>query len=263
MEIIAGLTGRIALNILYGICSVCVLITDTFNWLIVAPLRGKGLRVKASIEQYVEFGVHSIPIVFLICFLIGAIMAMQASYQLARFGATRYIADLVGVAAMRELAPLMTAILLAGRSASAIAAEIGTMKVSEEIDALEVSGINPVKYLVVPKFLGMLVAIPLLTVLGIFVMIMGGFFLSTVVLNLDPSMYLNQTADALVGRDLLTGVVKSIFFALVICWVGIYRGFRVQGGAEGVGKQTTSAVVVSIVFIIWVDLIFTALFYFL
>jgi phospholipid/cholesterol/gamma-HCH transport system permease protein len=226
-------------------------------------MRGKGLRVRAAVQQYVEFGVHSIPIVFLICFLIGAIMAMQSSYQLARFGASRYIADLVGVAAMRELAPLMTAILLAGRSGSAIAAEIGTMKVSEEIDALEVSGINPVKFLVVPRFLGMMAAIPCLTILGIFVMIMGGFCLSTFVLDLDPGMYLHQTADALVGRDLLTGMVKSVFFALVICLVGIYRGFRVQGGAEGVGKQTTSAVVTSIVFIIWVDLIFTALFYFI
>ena len=263
MQVFTGYVGRVSLNVLYGITRVCVLIVDTLSWLCIAPLRGKGLRMKAAVAQFVEFGVHSLPIVSLICFLIGAIMAMQASYQLARFGASRYIADLVGVAAMRELAPLMTAILIAGRSGSAIAAEIGTMKVSEEIDALEVVGVNPIKFLVVPKFLGMLVAVPCVTVLGIFIMIMGGFFLSTVVLGLNAPMYLNQTADTLVGKDLVTGLVKSVFFAVVICWVGVYRGFKVEGGAEGVGKQTTSAVVISIVFIIWVDLIFTALFYFL
>lgn len=262
MVVVAGVVGRVSLNVLFGVCRVCVLIYDTFAWLVVAPLKGKGLRVRAAIEQFVEFGVHSLPIVSLICFLIGAIMAMQASYQLARFGASIYIANLVGVAAMRELAPLMTAILMAGRSGSAIAAEIGTMKVSEEIDALEVVGVNPIKFLVVPKFLGMLFAVPCVTMLGIFIMIMGGFLLSTTVLGLDPGMYLDQTANALVGKDLLTGVVKSIFFAVVICWVGLYRGFKVSGGAEGVGKQTTASVVISIVFIIWVDLIFTALFYF-
>jgi phospholipid/cholesterol/gamma-HCH transport system permease protein len=168
----------------------------------------------------------------------------------------------VGVAAMRELAPLMVAILLAGRSGSAIAAEIGTMKVSEEIDALVVVGVSPTKFLVVPKFLGMLFAVPCVTILGMFVMIVGGFFLSTVVLGLDPGIYIMQSADALVGKDLLTGMVKSVFFAVVICWVGIYRGFQVEGGAEGVGKKTTSSVVTSIVGIIVVDLIFTAFFYF-
>jgi phospholipid/cholesterol/gamma-HCH transport system permease protein len=189
-------------------------------------------------------------------------MAMQASYQLARFGASIYIANLVGVAAMRELAPLMTAVLITGRSGSAITAEIGTMKVSEEIDALEVMGLNPIKFLVVPKFLAMVLALPCITILAMFVMIAGGYFLSTVVLGIDASRYLTQTADALVIKDLATGLTKSVFFALVICWVGIYRGFQVEGGAEGVGRQTTSSVVTSLFFIIIVDLVFTALFYF-
>ncbi len=262
MRELIGATGRLSLNWLYAICQVCKLIQDTMAWIFVAPLRGKGLRVRAAVAHFVEFGVHSLPIVFLICFLIGAIMAMQASYQLSRFGATRFIADLVGVAAMRELAPLMVAILLAGRSGSAIAAEIGTMKVSEEIDALVVVGVSPTKFLVVPKFLGMLFAVPCVTILGMFVMILGGFFLSTVVLGLDSGIYIMQSADALVGKDLLTGMVKSVFFAVVICWVGIYRGFQVEGGAEGVGKKTTSSVVTSIVGIIVVDLVFTAFFYF-
>ncbi|MDQ1256448.1 MAG: transporter permease [Candidatus Hydrogenedentes bacterium] len=259
---IVGNTGRVTLNILYAGSQVCVLMVDTLYWMVIAPLRGKGLRVRSTIEQFVEFGVHSLPIVGLICFLIGAITAMQASYQLARYGATIFIANLVGVGAMRELAPLMTAILITGRSGSAITAEIGTMKVAEEIDALEVMGLNPTKFLIVPKFLAMLLAVPCVTVLAIFIMIFGGFFLSTVVLGLDPMLYIQQTAGALVMKDLVTGMVKSVFFAITICWVGVYRGFQVEGGAEGVGRQTTSSVVTSIFMIIIVDLVFTVFFYY-
>ena len=164
---------------------------------------------------------------------------------------------------MRELAPLMTAILLTGRSGSAIAAEIGTMKVSEEIDALDVMGLNPTKFLVVPKFLAMLLAIPCLTVVAMFVMMFGGFCLTTVVLGMEPQLYFEQTASALVMKDLVTGMIKSFFFAVVICWVGVYRGFQVEGGAEGVGKQTTSSVVTSIFLIIVVDMVFTIFFYFM
>lgn len=257
-----GTVGRLALNGLYAVGRVCVLMVDTMYWVVVAPVRGKGLRVRSAVEHFVLFGVDSLPIVSLICFLIGAIMAMQASYQLARFGASIFVANLVGVAATRELAPLMTAILLTGRSGSAIAAEIGTMKVSEEIDALDVMGINPVKFLVVPKFLAMILAIPCLTVLAMFIMILGGYALATGVLGLDSARYIEQTAGALSMKDFATGMVKSLFFAVVICWVGVYRGFQVEGGAEGVGKMTTSSVVTSIFFIILVDLVFTTLFFF-
>jgi phospholipid/cholesterol/gamma-HCH transport system permease protein len=262
MTALVGTTGRIALNALYAAARVCVLMVDTITWMIVAPLRGKGLRVRSVVQHYVEFGVNSLPIVCLICFLIGAIMAMQSAYQLARFGATQYIADLVGVAAMRELAPLMTAILLTGRSGSAITAEIGTMKVAEEIDALEVMGLNPIKFLVVPKFLAMVLAVPCLTIVATFVMIMGGFVLSTITIGVEPSLYLEETMNALAMKDLSTGLVKSLFFGIVISWVGVYRGFQVEGGAEGVGKQTTSSVVTSIFFIILVDMLFTTFFYF-
>ncbi len=262
MTALAGNVGRLTLNALYAFTRVCVLMVDTFVWTVLAPLRGKGLRVHSTVEHFVEFGVRSLPIVALICFLIGAISAMQASYQLARYGATIFIANLVGVGAMRELAPLMTAILITGRSGSAIAAEIGTMKVSEEIDALEVMGLNPTKFLVAPKFLAMLLAVPCATILAMFIMILGGFFIATVVLHIDPVVYLEQTAGALVMKDLITGLVKSVFFAITICWVGVYRGFQVEGGAEGVGKKTTSSVVTSIFMIIIVDLVFTILFYF-
>jgi len=262
MTALLGYTGRVGLNLLYAVLRVCVLIVDTLGWVLVAPLRGKGLRVRSTVEHFVEFGVNSVPIVGLISFLIGAIMAMQSSYQLAKFGAMRYIAALVAVSGLRELAPLMTAILITGRSGSAITAEIGTMKVAEEIDALEVMGLNPTKFLVAPKFVAMLLAVPCVTVLSMAVMILGGFFLSTVVIGMDPDLYFEVTAQSIVGKDLVTGLVKSVFFAVTICWVGVYRGFQVEGGAEGVGKQTTSSVVTSIFCIILVDLVFTALFYF-
>ena len=262
MTALVGTTGRITLNWLYAGAQVCVLMLETLRWIFIEPLRGRGMRVRSVVEHFVEFGVRSLPIVGMICFLIGAIMAMQAAYTLQKWGATRLIANLVGVSALRELAPLMTAILITGRCGAAITAEIGTMKVAEEIDALEVMGLNPTKFLVVPKFLAMLLAVPCVTVLAMFIMIAGGYMVSVYFIHVDAQIYLDQTALALEGRDLVTGLVKSFFFAIVICWVGVYRGFQVEGGAEGVGNRTTASVVTSIFLIIVVDMIWTALFYF-
>ncbi len=235
---------------------------DTMVWLVVAPFTGKGFRWRSSVESFVEFGVRSLPIVAMISFLIGVIIALQASYTLAQWGANRYIADLVAVSAMRELAPLMTAILIAGRCGSAITAEIGTMKVNEEIDALVVMGVNPIKYLVAPKFLAMVTAVPSVTALAMLVMIIGGWASSVFVVGVETEIYVTQTIGAIVEKDLLTGMVKSVFFGIAICWVGVFRGFQVEGGAEGVGRQTTASVVTSIFLIIIVDLIFTVLFYY-
>ena len=259
---IAGNVGRWTLNQLAIGARVSVLMVETMSWMIVAPLRGKGLRVKSAVENFVEFGVRSLPIVGMICFLVGVILALQASYTLGQWGANRFIATLVAVSALREMAPLMTAILITGRSGSAITAEIGTMKVGEEIDALEVMGLNPIKYLVVPKFMAMLVAVPCVTVVAMFIMIFGGFAASVMVVGVDATIYLDMTTQSLVEKDLLIGMIKSIFFGIAICWVGVYRGLQVEGGAEGVGKQTTSSVVTSIFLIIIVDLGFTILFYF-
>lgn len=259
---IAGTTGRASLQFLRALLSVCVLITDTISWTFIRPFRGQGLRIRATVYHFVEFGAHSLPIVGLICFLVGAIIAMQMAPELKRYGATPLVANLVGVAAIRELAALMTAILVTGRSGSAITAEIGTMKVAEEIDALEVMGVNPVKFLVVPKFVGMLLAVPCLTVLAMFIMIFGGYIVGVWLVGIDPDIYRTNTINALTAKDLAAGMSKSVVFALVISWVGIYRGFQVEGGAEGVGRMTTSSVVTSILLIIVVDLIFTALFFF-
>lgn len=263
MNAIFGRVGRWAFGVIGSALEVSVLMVQTFWWIIVAPLRGKGLRVRSAIENFVEFGVRSLPIVGMICFLIGVIIALQSSYTLGQWGANRFIADLVAVSALRELAPLMTAILMTGRSGSAIAAEIGTMKVSEEIDALEVMGLNPIKFLVAPKFLAMVWAVPCVTLVAMFVMVAGGWTAGVFIVGVDSAIYIEQTVNSLVEKDLITGLIKSLFFAVAICWVGVYRGFQVEGGAEGVGRKTTSSVVTSIFFIIVIDLVFTVLFYFI
>lgn len=263
MTSVLGRIGRWAFGVIAAALRVSVLMVQTLVWIVVAPLRGKGLRVKAAVENFVEFGVRSLPIVTMICFLIGVIIALQASYTLGQWGANRFIADLVAVSALRELAPLMTAILMTGRSGSAITAEIGTMKVSEEIDALEVMGLNPIKFLVAPKFLAMVAAVPCVTLVAMFVMILGGWTAGIFIVGVDSSIYFDQTVNSMVEKDLVTGLIKSLFFAIAICWVGVYRGFQVEGGAEGVGRKTTSSVVTSIFFIIVIDLVFTVLFYFI
>jgi phospholipid/cholesterol/gamma-HCH transport system permease protein len=262
IDLVGGL-GRWALEQLAAILRVSVLMVDTVVWLVIAPIRGRGFRWRSSVEHVVEFGVRSLPIVGMICFLIGVIIALQASYTLDQFGANRYIADLVAVSALRELAPLMTAILIAGRCGSAITAEIGTMKVNEELDALEVMGVNPVKYLVAPKFLAMVTSVPAVTAIAMFIMIFGGWTAAIFVVGVEPVVYVNQTVDSIVVKDLVTGMIKSVFFGIAICWVGVYRGFQVEGGAEGVGRKTTASVVTSIFIIIVVDLVFTVLFYYL
>jgi phospholipid/cholesterol/gamma-HCH transport system permease protein len=259
---LVGVVGRWTLTQLHAVARVSVLIVDTLTWLLVAPFKGKGFRVRSTVENFVEFGVRSLPIVGLICFLIGVILALQSSYTLDKWGANRFIAVLVAVSAIRELAPLMTAVLITGRSGSAITAEIGTMKVGEEIDALDVMGLNPIKFLVVPKFLGMILAVPCVTVIGMAIMIFGGFAASVVIVNVDPATYIEMTVNSLAEKDFVIGLTKSFFFGVTICWVGVYRGFQVEGGAEGVGRMTTSSVVTSIFLIIVVDLAFTVLFYF-
>lgn len=237
------------------------LVGQALYWIFITPFKGKRIRWNYTFVQMVRIGVESVPIVAVIGFAVGLIIAMQAAYQLQRFGATIYVADLVGVSMVRELGPLITAIIIAGRSGSAIAAEIGTMKVSEEIDALQTMALNPIGFLVVPRMLAMMIVVPCLTVIADFVGIAGGFVLAITNLNLSFVAYFNQTAEALLVKDFITGLIKSFFFAIIIAQVGAYQGFNVQGGAEGVGKSTTNSVVISIFLVIFADLLFTMLFY--
>ncbi len=258
---IFGSIGRKALLMVDHVLQIRRLSGQVFYWTVIAPFRGKGINWKNVFDQMVKMGVDSLPIVSLIAFFVGLIIAMQSAYQLKQFGATIYVANLVAVSLLRELAPLLTSIIVTGRSGSAITAEIGTMKVSEEIDALRTMGLNPVKYLVVPRALAMLIMLPCLTVVADFVGIFGGYIISISTLTITSVRYIDQTISALVLTDLMSGLVKSVFFAIIIAVNGCYQGFGVSGGAEGVGKSTTRSVVVSIFLIIVADVLFTALFY--
>lgn len=250
------------MQILKDINDASRLINDTFYWTFISPFKGRAIRFRASISEMVKAGYNSIPIVAVISLFVGIILALQAAYQLKRFGALIYVADLVGVSVTRELGPILTAIIVSGRSGSAFAAEIGSMKAAEEVDALTSMGINPVRFLVVPKLIALMVMVPALTVLSDFVGLFGGFLLSTTVLELHPYNYFQQTINALLIKDIVTGLMKAWAFGILITIVGSYQGFKVEGGAEEVGKRTTSAVVASIFLVIIFDLFFTVLFYY-
>jgi phospholipid/cholesterol/gamma-HCH transport system permease protein len=229
----------------------------------VAPFHGKPVRFERAVSQAMETGVRALPILSLITFFIGLILALQAAYELRRFGAMSYVASAVALSMTRELGPLITAIIVIGRSGSAFAAEIGTMKVTEEIDALETMAISPVGFLVAPKFVAMILMVPCLTIWANFMGIMGGALFGVLQVDFTFERYINATLDSLYLRDVLTGLVKSFMFGMTITAVGCLEGFNTGGGAEQVGRSTTKAVVVSIFLVILVDLVFTMLFFFL
>ncbi len=254
--------GRHTLDFLRYVSGLYDLSAKAAYWTYVAPFKGRPVKWRNAVHQMVGAGVDSIPIVAMISFFIGIVLGLQGAYQLAKLGATYFVTALVGVSMTRELGPLMTAIIIAGRSGSSFAAELGTMKVSEEIDALEAMGLDSVRYLVVPKYIAMLVMMPCLTLLSDLSGILGGAAFEILQLDQSFSMFLSATRDSLVMRDITTGLIKSMVFGLIITTIGCNEGFSVKGGAEGVGKATTSSVVISIFLIIFADVIFTAIFYF-
>jgi phospholipid/cholesterol/gamma-HCH transport system permease protein len=205
-------------------------------------------------------GLDGVPIVMLISFLMGLITAFQAAVQLTQFGADIYIANLVSLSITRELGPLMTAIIAAGRSGAAFAAEIGTMKVSEEVDALTTMGFDRTRFLVVPKVLSLLVMLPCLTLIADLVGVIGGLFVAVFQLDLPVQVFLRQTRLTLTIWDVTSGLIKSVVFAYLISAVGCLRGFQASSGAESVGRITTSAIVASIFMIILADAVFTVVF---
>lgn len=229
----------------------------------VGPFRGKPLRLPRAVSQAMQVGVRALPILSLITFFIGLILALQAAYELRRLGAMTLVANAVAISMTRELGPLITAIVVIGRSGSAFAAEIATMKVSEEIDALETMAIHPVDFLVTPKFLAMIVMLPCLTIWANSMGILGGALFGVAQANFTLTRYIRTSLDALFLRDIMTGLVKSVMFGITITAVGCYEGLSTGAGAEQVGRSTTRAVVVSIFLVILVDLVFTTLFFFM
>lgn len=227
--------------------------------LIYVCLHPKSLRVDDVFSNMQKTGVDAIPIVGLISFLLGLIMAFMSAVQLQQFGANIYVADLVALAMVMELGPIMTAIIVAGRSGSAFAAEIGTMKVSEEVDALFTMGFDPTRFLVVPKVIASVIVVPFLTLFSDLFAISGGLLVGVFLLDLTANAYITQTINALELFDIFWGFMKGGFFALLIALIGCLRGFQVRGGAASVGQATTSAVVSSLFLIILFDSIFAVI----
>ncbi len=207
-------------------------------------------------------GADAVPIVLLINFLVGFVMAFQGAVQLKQFGANIFVADLVGLSVTRELGPLMTGIIVCGRSGAAFAAELGTMKVSEEIDALRTMGFGPYRYLVMPRTLALMLVLPLLTLLADLVGIAGGLLVGLLSLDLTIASYLHETQMAVRTWDVFSGVLKSVVFALAIGLISCQQGFATTGGAEGVGRRTTSSVVTILFSLILIDALFTLFFFF-
>jgi phospholipid/cholesterol/gamma-HCH transport system permease protein len=229
----------------------------------VGPFRGQRLRPYRAFHQAMAVGVEAIPIVSLITFFVGLIMALQSAYELRKLGAMQFLASAVALSILRELGPLLTAVVVIGRSGSAFAAEIGTKKVTEEVDALKTMAFDPVGFLVAPKFLAMLVMMPCLSIWADFMGIVGGCVFGVAAANFTVLSYFQATRDAIIARDIYTGLIKSVLFGLVITAVGCKEGFATGAGAEEVGRSTTAAVVTSIALVVIVDLVFTALFYFI
>lgn len=249
--------GRLSLDIFQGAGGIAILFKDT------CALLAKGkIRWKATIAQMNKIGVTSLPLVFLTSLFTGMVLALQSSYQLRLFAAEKFTSDLISVSLCRELGPVLTAMVVAGRVGASIAAELGTMKVTEQIDALKALATNPVQYLVVPRFIAALFMLFVLTIYADVIGMFGGYLISVFKLGMSSSMYIKRGIDALVVKDVVTGLIKAFFFGGFISIVGCYFGFNARGGAEGVGRATTLAVVVSLILVISSDALFSAIFYF-
>ena len=255
-----GRSGRSTIEYLGGMW---YLFQDSVYWATVGVAKGHKFGRRAAFEQMVRAGVKSIPITFLVLFFVGMILAFQMSRVLMTLGFIDQTADIVGIAIVWELGPLLTAIVMAGFVGASIAAEIGTMVVSEEIVALETSAIDPVRFLVLPRLFALMVMLPCLTVLTNLVGLLGGFIIGTGLLDIAAPLYIRRTCEALKVKYLAQGLIKIEAFAIAIVLIACYEGLNVRGGAEGVGKATTESVVRAIVFTIVADLLFTTVFFYI
>lgn len=235
---------------------------DAVYWTVVAPLEGRGFRWNIFIDEMYEMGVRAVGIVCLMNFLLGLIIAMLMAKQAEAYGITIFVADIIMIGFARELAAIMTAVVVSARTGAAIAAEIATMNVQEEIDALRGMGLNVSQFLVAPKLLALLIVLPCLVALGMVSGILGGSVWGIFVLGFQPSVWFNQTLNSAYLEDLFQGFLKTVIFSIGIVLIGCHNGFRVSGGSRGVGLMTTRAVVMDIFMLITCDIIFAAMFYY-
>ncbi len=245
--------GRDALSILSFIGAVCSRIGSTF-------LHPGRFRATPMVYHMEEAGLNAIPIIGLMSFLIGAVVAFMGARVLADFGASVFAVDLVGISVLREFGVILTAILIAGRSGSAFTAQIGSMKLREEIDAMTVMGIDPLDALVIPRTLALIATVPILAFLSAFLGLAGGALVGWLALDIPLQLFIGRTQEVIVVDNLFVGLVKAPFFAFVISVVGCYHGMMVENSAEDLGRRTTIAVVQSLFLVILIDALFAMLF---
>ena len=254
--------GELWIHVFEFIGGVTGLLADVFVWLF-KSIFTKDVRFgrAATVGQIVRIGVRSIGIVCLVCGCIGLILAVQMEPPLNTFGQTDKIANIVGVAVLRELGPLISAIVLTGFAGAAIAAELGTMVVGEEIEALEAQALNPIRFLAVPRVIATVLSLILLTIIGDVVAIISAGVVSVEMMGVPYELYKANTLSQVSLADFTTGLFKAAVFGLILASIACYNGFKVSGGAAGVGKATTDTVVQTVVTIVIADLVFTAMFY--
>lgn len=233
------------------------LLAESVFWIFAGPFFKQPVRIPSVFSQMMSVGIAAAPIVFTLAFAVGVMLAIQGIATLKTFGAEAQVVVGIALSETREFGALITGILIAGRSGSALAARIGTMQVNQEIDALRVMGINPVRYLVSPALLAMLIMVPVLTFFADLAGLIGGAIYCALELGLSYSAYADRTFEILEVDDVMQGLIKSVVFASIIALIGVTNGFAVSGGAEGVGRATTRSVVLSISYIVVADMMFT------
>ncbi|MGQ9706132.1 MAG: MlaE family ABC transporter permease [bacterium] len=247
--------GKRTLRFLSDLGGIAIMFYKAFVNIFIPPF---GFR--RTIKQMLVFGVESTPVVALTALFTGMVLTLQTTYEISKFGAQIYIGGVVGLSMTRELGPVLTSLMIAGRVGASIAAEIGTMRVTEQIDALETLAMNPIRYLVVPRFISGISMLPLLNAMADFIGIGGGLMVYVYRYDIPSRFYLNSLKDMVAPYDLFVGIFKTVVFGAIIASVACYYGFRARGGAEGVGRATTIAVVYSCIIILLADVFLTALF---
>ncbi len=235
-----------------------ILFSQTVVWAFVPPY-GPG----KAIHQLVRIGIDSLGIVSLVALFTGMIMAVQTAYQMQKVSAEMYISSLVALSLVRELGPVLTALIVAGRAGGAVTAEIASMRITEQIDALRALAVNPIKYLVVPRFIAFLVGLPILVVIANMIGIMGGYYVCVYNLSIPSQIYINTAFSSIMFKDLVISLVKSVTFAVIIAIISCEEGLNASGGAEGVGAATMRSVVLSFITIIAADWVLSTIFYFI
>jgi len=219
---------------------VMMLFVQTLGWIFRPPMQGREI-----LKQMEEVGVRSFPVVIITAAFTGMVLALQSFTGFKRFNAESMVGTVVALSMTRELGPVLTGLMVSGRVGSAMAAELGMMRVTEQIDALYTLATNPIKYLIVPRFLAAMIMLPVLVIFADVIGMLGGYLVSVQILGTNPTLYIRRTWDYLEFNDLYSGLLKAIFFGMIVATISCYQGFSAQGGAEGVGRATTKAVVLS------------------